>query len=106
MGRRSSAILMAVLCSFMALMLNYSFVLGQDIARQVVHFGDPPAFAAYAVWPIGLMGGFLPNAACCIYLLSRNRSWSTFQESHSDALSSSLMEILWMGAFSFSLSLE
>jgi L-rhamnose-H+ transport protein len=95
-----AAILMAVLCGFMAPMLNYSFAFGQDIARQAVHFGNTPLLAAYAVWPIGLMGGFIPNAAYCIYLLSRNRSWSTFHESHSDALWSSLMGFLWMGAFS------
>lgn len=95
-----AAILIAILCGFMAPMLNYSFAFGQDIARQAVYFGNTPLFAAYAVWPVGLIGGFIPNAAYCIYLLSLNRSWSTFQESHSDALWSSLMGVLWMGAFS------
>jgi L-rhamnose-H+ transport protein len=95
-----AAILIAVLCGFMAPMLNYSFAFGQDIARQAIHFGNAPLFAAYAVWPVGLIGGFIPNAAYCIYLLSRNRSWSMFQESQSDALWSSLMGVLWMGAFS------
>jgi L-rhamnose-H+ transport protein len=95
-----AAILIAVLCGFMAPMLNYSFAFGQDIARQAVHFGNAPLFAAYAVWPIGLTGGFIPNAVYCIYLLSRNSSWSTFQESHPDALWSLLMGVLWMGAFS------
>jgi L-rhamnose-H+ transport protein len=47
-----------------------------------------------------LIGGFISNAAYCIYLLSRNRSWSTFQRSHRDALWSSLMGVLWMSAFS------
>jgi L-rhamnose-H+ transport protein len=95
-----AAILIAVLCGFMAPMLNYSFAFGQDIAHQAVLFGNTPLRAAYAVWPIGLIGGFISNAAYCIYLLSRNRSWSTFRKSHLDALWSSLMGVLWMGAFS------
>jgi|SRR5882762_2176176 len=95
----SAAILLAVFCGFMAPMLNYSFAFGQDIALQAVALGNSPYLAAYSVWPVGLAGGFLPNAAYSVYLLSRNRSWSAFRAPFPDTLWSSLMAILWMGAF-------
>jgi L-rhamnose-proton symport protein (RhaT) len=94
-----AAIMLAVLCGFMAPMLNYSFAFGQSIAQQAVRLGNPAVRAAYAVWPIGLAGGFLPNIGYSLYLLSRNRTWSAFRSLSPDLFSSSLMGALWMGAF-------
>jgi L-rhamnose-H+ transport protein len=96
-----AAIFLAVLCGLMAPMLNYSFVFGQDIAKAAVIFGNQPVNAAYAVWPVGLAGGLLPNAAYSLWLLGKNRTWSLFRSTPSDFLRSSLMGILWMGAFAF-----
>jgi L-rhamnose-H+ transport protein len=93
------SILLAVLCGFMAPMLNYSFAFGQDIARQAVAVGNSPVMAAYSVWPVALAGGFIPNFAYSVYLLLRNRSVSAFQAPFPDMLWSSLMAALWMGAF-------
>src|SRR6266853_3087030 len=94
-----AAIALAVLCGFMAPMLNYSFAFGQDIAREAVRLGNPAVRAAYAVWPIGLAGGFVPNIAYRLYLLSRNRTWSSFRSVSPDLFWSCLMGVLWMGAF-------
>ena len=81
-------------------MLNYSFAFGQDIALMAVRLGNSPLHAAYAVWPIALAGGFLPNFAFSIYLLRRNRSWSVFRVLRTDdALLPILMGFLWMGSF-------
>jgi len=96
-----AAIFLAVLCGLMAPMLNYSFAFGQDIAKAAVMFGNHPVNAAYAVWPVGLAGGLLPNAAYSLWLLGKNRTWSLFRSAPSDFLRSSLMGILWMGAFAF-----
>src|ERR1700704_1194851 len=52
-----AAIFLAVLCGLMAPMLNYSFAFGQDIAKTAMVFGNQPAHAAYAVWPVALAGG-------------------------------------------------
>jgi len=49
-----------------------------------------------SVWPVGLAGGFLPNAAYSVYLLSRSRSWSGFRAPFPGTLWSSLMAILCM----------
>jgi L-rhamnose-H+ transport protein len=94
-----AAVLLAILCGVMAPMLNFSFAFGQDIARHAVHLGNSELRAAYAVWPIGLAGGFLPNIAYSLYLLRRNKNWGAFVVSSPDALLAVLMGILWMGAF-------
>ncbi len=98
-GSYRAAILVAVLCGFLAPMLNYSFAFGQEIARRSVMLGNSQLLAGYAVWPIGLAGGFVPNAAYSLYLLKRDRSWAAFNGTFPDFLLSTLMAVLWMGAF-------
>jgi L-rhamnose-H+ transport protein len=93
------SVMIAVLCGFMAPMLNYSFAFGQDIARQAVALGNPPALAAYSVWPIALAGGFVPNFLYSIHLLWRHQGLSAFRSPYPDLLWSTLMAVLWMGAF-------
>jgi len=93
------AIFLAVLCGLMAPMLNYSFAFGQDIAKAAVALGNRPVHAAYAVWPIGLAGGFVPNGVYSLWLLVKNQTWAVFRSTPPDFLRSSLMGVLWMGAF-------
>jgi L-rhamnose-H+ transport protein len=93
------AVLLAILCGVMAPMLNYSFAFGQDIAQRAANLGNTPLHSAYAVWPIGLAGGFLPNIAYSLYLLRKRASWNLFQAPSPDLFWSALMGGLWMGAF-------
>jgi len=93
------AIFLAVLCGLMAPMLNYSFAFGQDIAKVAVAFGNQPVRAAYAVWPVGLAGGLVPNLFYSAWLLVKNHTWSLFRSNPPDFFRSSLMGVLWMGAF-------
>src|ERR1700730_16649952 len=86
-----AAVLLAILCGVMAPMLNFSFAFGQDIARQAVRLGNSELRAAYAVWPIGLAGGFLHNIAYSLSLLGKNRTWSMFNAASPDALLAILM---------------
>lgn len=97
--RYRASIVLAVLCGFLAPMLNYSFAFGQDIAEQSVRMGNSPTLAAYAVWPIALTGGFIPNIAYSLYLVSKKRSWPLFRSAGPDLFWSCLMGALWMGAF-------
>ena len=94
-----TAIFLALLCGLMAPMLNYSFAFGQDIAKAAVVLGNQPVHAAYAVWPVGLAGGLIPNAAYSLWLLVKNRTWALFRSTPPDFLRSSGMGVLWMGAF-------
>ncbi len=93
------AVLLAILCGVMAPMLNFSFAFGQDIAHQAVVLGNTELHAAYAVWPVGLAGGLLPNVAYSLYLLQKNRTWARFTLDSSDIFWAILMGALWMGAF-------
>jgi L-rhamnose-H+ transport protein len=93
------AIFLAVLCGLMAPMLNYSFAFGQDIAKVAVAFGNQPVRAGYAVWPVGLAGGLVPNLFYSARLLFKNHTWGLFRSNPPDFFRSSIMGVLWMGAF-------
>jgi L-rhamnose-H+ transport protein len=93
-----AAALLAILCGVMAPMLNYSFAFGQDIAQHAASQGNTALRSAYAVWPIGLAGGFLPNIAYSLFLLGKKKSWSLFQAPSPDIFWSVIMGVLWMGA--------
>ncbi len=92
------ALALAVVCGLMAPMINFSLAFGQDVAREAIRRGTSPANAAYAVWPIGLAGGLIPNLAYSIYLLRRNRTWGRFRSIFPDIWFPILMGVLWMGA--------
>jgi L-rhamnose-H+ transport protein len=98
-GAYLPAVLLAVLCGFLAPMLNYAFVSGQSVAIEAVRHGNTAITAAYAVWPVALLGGLIPNLVYSLVLLRRNRSWTAFRESARDAGYPTLMAVLWMGAF-------
>jgi len=95
----TSAVLLAVLCGFMAPMLNYAFAFGQQLAVQAVALGNSPVRAAYGVWPIALLGGLVPNIAYSLWLLRKGDSWNLFPQTPGDACWPVLMAVLWMGAF-------
>jgi L-rhamnose-H+ transport protein len=92
---------MAVFCGLLAPMINYSFAFGQDIAVRAIKLGVSPEHAGYAVWPVTLAGGLLPNLAYCLYLLFRKRTWGLYRGAWlPDAGHATLMAVLWMGAMS------
>lgn len=94
----AAAVLLAVVCGIMAPMLNYSFAFGQDIAKEAVRLGSSPLHAGYAVWPVGLTGGSVPNIAYCLHLLQKNGTWKEFQLAKGDSVWAFLMAVLWMGS--------
>src|SRR5579883_177678 len=94
------ALLVAILCGLMAPMLNYAFAFGQSIAQEAMRRGASPKAAGYAIWPIALLGGFIPNLLYCLALLSQNGTWKCFRGGWlPDAWYGCLMGALWMGAF-------
>jgi len=97
-GSYGSAVIMAVICGIMAPMLNFAFAFGLHIADEAVRLGATPASAAYAVWPVGLFGGLIPNLGYAIYLLNKNRTWDRFRTFVPDGGFATLMGILWVGA--------
>ena len=92
------AVLLAILCGIMAPMLNFSFAFGQDIAHQAALLGNSELHAAYAVWPVGLAGGFIPNLGYSLFLLRKNKTWPAFRLGRAEIFLPVLMSILWMGS--------
>jgi L-rhamnose-H+ transport protein len=97
-GTYTVALLLAILCGVMAPMLNYSFAFGQDIAKAAAQMGTSPVRSGYAVWPIALAGGLVPNLLYSLFLLSRNRTWNRFDTWIPDVSFAGLMGVMWMTA--------
>ncbi len=98
-SKYGSALALAILCGLLAPMLNYAFAFGDSIADQAVRLGNSREAAGYAVWPIALLGGLAPNICYAAFLLSRNRTWSSFRNTlRPDIWCGIAMGILWMGA--------
>jgi len=57
---------------------NLGFALSGDIIRRSLDLGATPVTSVYAVWPLILCAGFIPNLLYCVYLLVRQRTWRLF----------------------------
>lgn len=93
-----AAVVVAVLCGFTAPMLNYAFAFGQSLAAVAVLLGNSPLRSGYAVWPVALLGGLLPNVAYTVYLLQQRRSWALYRRGAGEGAWPVLMAALWMGS--------
>lgn len=90
---------LAVLCGVMAPMLNFAFVAGQPIAASAMACGNAPFAAGFAVWPIALLGGLVPNLVYAVWLLQTRKTWSVFVGGAADGGLAVGMAVLWMSAF-------
>jgi L-rhamnose-H+ transport protein len=92
------ALTIAVVSGVLSSMLNLSLAFGAPIAQAALDDGTNIATVSFAVWPVALAGGFIPNIAYTAWLLSRNRTWKVLGHGVQDALLSTLMGLLWIGA--------
>jgi L-rhamnose-H+ transport protein len=92
------ALFLAIACGVLSPMLNYAFAFSEQIRSAALQCGASPATAGYAVWPIVLTAGFLPNLAYSLHLLRKNRTSRLFKRGYSDAALASGMGVLWMGS--------
>jgi L-rhamnose-H+ transport protein len=96
----AAALALAVLCGLLAPMLNYAFAFGDSIASEAVRLGNSSEAAGYAVWPVALLGGLVPNVGYASFLLWRNCTWKSFHGAwRSDAWCGIAMGVMWMAAF-------
>jgi L-rhamnose-H+ transport protein len=89
---------LAIVSGFMASLLNIALAFGGDIVEKARLAGAAPTWAPFAVWPVALAGGFLTNAAYCLYLMSRNQSWKNFSGGPRELMNPVLAGSLWMGS--------
>jgi L-rhamnose-H+ transport protein len=88
----------AVVSGVLSSMLNLSLAFGRSISHAAMLKGAEPSMALFAVWPVALAGGLVPNLAYTVLLLQRNRSWRMLTRSALDGLLGVLMGLLWIGA--------
>ena len=79
-------------------LLNFALAFGEGITHQAIAAGAGVTSAPYAVWPVALAGGLIPNIWYSIHLLNRNASWALFRYAWPDLGWAALMGFLWMGA--------
>jgi L-rhamnose-H+ transport protein len=97
-GSAISGVLMAAVAGLLAPMLNYALAFGDSFLREAIRQHAARSDAPYALWPIALAGGAVPNLAYAFYLAQTNRSWSKFTPVWPDILFGTIMGILWMGS--------
>jgi L-rhamnose-H+ transport protein len=69
-----------IVCGILSPLINIAFAYGAEIQRQAVNFGASPSRAGNAVWLLVANAGFLPSLCYCMFLLNRNKSWSSFSK--------------------------
>jgi L-rhamnose-H+ transport protein len=76
-----AGLIMALLAGLLSAGLNFSFAFGQRITAAALAAGASSGNATYAVWPLAMLGGMIPNIAWATIGLVRNKSWHQFRES-------------------------
>jgi len=71
-------ILIAVSCGLLSALLNVGFVEAAPIAKLAESMGAIDRNASLAAWVVVLIGAFIMNAGYAIFLLFKNKSWSSF----------------------------
>jgi L-rhamnose-H+ transport protein len=99
-GERSYmiGIFMAAAAGLLAPMLNYSLAFGDVFLLEALRNHATRPDAPYAVWPVALAGGAVPNLAYACLLMYRNKSWGNFFPLWPQVLTGTLMGVLWMGS--------
>ena len=89
-----------VICVFTGIVgsaWNVGFAFSGPILHASAVAGAGPLTSTYAVWAVILSAGFVPNLIYCVYLLSRNKTWSRFGGALLyDAMLGVAMAFLWL----------
>ena len=91
-------LLICILSGIFSSMANFAFVFGEEMRQFSLRAGASTAMSGNGIWAVAISTGFLPNAAYCLYLLNKNRTWSVYLDKSGGtgyALGATLMGILW-----------
>lgn len=97
-GFFGSGLAMAITAGLLAPMLNYALAFGDRFVAEALRHHAKVPDAPYAVWPIALAGGAVPNLTYSIWLLYRNNTWGNFFPIWPQILMGTIMGVLWMGS--------
>ncbi|GAB1308857.1 L-rhamnose/proton symporter RhaT [Urechidicola sp. KH5] len=90
----------AVACGVLSALLNVGFVNAAPIATLAEEMGAIDRNASLAAWVVVLIGAFIMNAGYAIFLLFKNKSWSSFKVPNAGKAYkwAILASIFWFGA--------
>jgi L-rhamnose-H+ transport protein len=91
-------VLLAAVAGLLAPMLSYALAFGDSLILEALRFHTPHADAPYAVWPIALAGGAVPNLLYALWLLQSKKSWTSFRPIWPEIFLGAIMGALWMGS--------
>jgi L-rhamnose-H+ transport protein len=94
----AAGVSLAALAGLLAPMLNYALAFGDNLILEAVRQDTLRADAPYAVWPIALAGGAVPNIIYPLWLLRRNKTWANFLPVWPEISLGMIMGLLWMGS--------
>ena len=93
-----AGVTLAALAGLLAPMLNYALAFGDNLILEAIRQNTMRADAPYAVWPIALAGGAVPNILYPLWLLRRNKTWANFSPVWPEITLGMIMGLLWMGS--------
>lgn len=98
-----TGLLICIVSGVLSPMMNFSYAFGDPISTEAARRGADPGNATIAIFAVATSAGFLVNAAYCIYLLMKNRSWRGTEPSANvmNFVYSVAMGVLWLGGFFF-----
>jgi L-rhamnose-H+ transport protein len=97
-GSYMGGLILAVAAGLLAPMINYSLAFGDNILAEAIRQHTSPTDAPYAVWPIALAGGAVPNLLYATWLMARNKTWGNFFPIWPEISLGAIMGVLWMGS--------
>ncbi len=71
-------LVVCILSGIFSSMFNFTLVFGDELKQRALAAGASPAMASNAIWALAIGSGFIANAAYCIYLLNKNRTWGVY----------------------------
>jgi L-rhamnose-H+ transport protein len=103
-GKRSYSrgLILAICSGFGSAMANLALAFGEPLIDTTTKAGANPVWAPNAVWLPLMLGGALPNALYCLYLLNINKTGARFIEKKvwSHWLYAFVMAAFWFGSMS------
>jgi L-rhamnose-H+ transport protein len=82
-GNIGKGILIASICGVLSALLNVGFANATPVAKVAEATGVITRNSSLAAWIVVLTGAYLMNAGYAVFLLFRNRSWSSFGVAYS-----------------------
>jgi len=86
-----SGLIICIITGIIGPFINFAFVFGSALKSAALAHETLPFFSANIIWFVALITGFIPNAAYCLYLMKKNK---TYKESNNFVLKNHIFGFL------------